>query len=407
MFARAVVIASACLLSTGCYVTQLEVTNPVPGLSKVAIAPFFDLSHERAVDGRRFALAYFTELQKTPGFQVLPVGIAERAIHDYGLQMNDPADAMRLAQILEVDAVVVGAVTDYDPYYPPRIGLQVAWYSPRQWPFFPGVATDPQARRELREQQVQFEEAQKDLRKAKKRALRQAKSEGQPCPEGCEDVEEDKGKLRVPYPWYVRGQSPDEPVAPPSPRWVDFGPAEGNVVEMAAPPSLSVPTLGAPVQLSAPPQPEVQLPVPPLPSQPEQDDAPTTIIKPAEPELPRSDYPRAEVDTPSNTDSPSDSDAARDASPARPTIPVLMPQTSLPPMMSYTRMFDGADADLVAALRDYVELSGDRRSGGWEGYLHRSEDFIRFTAHRMIVEMLMLHGGEGRRRIVLKHRKVR
>jgi hypothetical protein len=75
------------------------------------------------------------------------------------------------------------------------------------------------------------------------------------------------------------------------------------------------------------------------------------------------------------------------------------------PLMSYTRLFDGADADLVARLRDYVELSGDRRSGGWEAYLHRSEDFIRFTAHVMIAEMLALHGGETRHRFVFKLRR--
>ena len=69
-----------------------------------------------------------------------------------------------------------------------------------------------------------------------------------------------------------------------------------------------------------------------------------------------------------------------------------------------------ADTDLsftwsvLAALRDYVELSGDRRSGGWEGYLQRSEDFIRFTAHMMIVEMLTEHGGEAKRRLVFKRR---
>ena len=35
----------------------------------------------------------------------------------------------RLAEVLEVDAVVVGAVTDYTPYYPPRCGLRVEWYA--------------------------------------------------------------------------------------------------------------------------------------------------------------------------------------------------------------------------------------------------------------------------------------
>jgi hypothetical protein len=75
------------------------------------------------------------------------------------------------------------------------------------------------------------------------------------------------------------------------------------------------------------------------------------------------------------------------------------------PFMSYTRLFDGADADLQATLRDYLEVRGDPRSGGWQGYLNRSEDFIRFTSHLMIVEMLTLHGGEGKRRIIFKHRK--
>jgi hypothetical protein len=77
------------------------------------------------------------------------------------------------------------------------------------------------------------------------------------------------------------------------------------------------------------------------------------------------------------------------------------------PLMSYTRIFDGADSELVAALRDYVELNGDLRSGGWEEYLHRSDDYIRFCSYRMILEMLSLHGGEGKHRLILKFRKYR
>lgn len=77
------------------------------------------------------------------------------------------------------------------------------------------------------------------------------------------------------------------------------------------------------------------------------------------------------------------------------------------PFMSYTRLFDGADPQLTARLRDYVELSGDLRSGGWQGYLSRSDDFLKFTAHLMVVEMLQLHGGEAKRRIVVKARRYR
>ena len=77
------------------------------------------------------------------------------------------------------------------------------------------------------------------------------------------------------------------------------------------------------------------------------------------------------------------------------------------PYMSYTRVFDGSDAKFTAALRNYLELSGDQRSGGWTGYLHRSEDFIRFCMHRTIIEMMQLHGGESRKQWVFMERKFR
>ena len=121
-------------------IVQTGVTNPVPGLTTVAVAPFLNLSHERSVDGRRFAFAYQAELQKVPGFQVLPVGVTEQAIADLGLDLGGPEDALEARpKALKVDAVVIGAVTDYNPYYPPRIGLQVSWYSPKAWRFVPGI----------------------------------------------------------------------------------------------------------------------------------------------------------------------------------------------------------------------------------------------------------------------------
>ena len=42
---------------------------------------------------------------------------------------RNPGEARRLANILGVDAVVIGSVTDYTPYYPPRCGMRVEWYA--------------------------------------------------------------------------------------------------------------------------------------------------------------------------------------------------------------------------------------------------------------------------------------
>ena len=59
----------------------------------------------------------------------MPVGVVEDTMRAHGITLASPKEARRLAQILGVDAVVVGAVTDFTPYYPPRCGLQIEWYA--------------------------------------------------------------------------------------------------------------------------------------------------------------------------------------------------------------------------------------------------------------------------------------
>lgn len=333
-----------CTAISGCVMFDVGVTNPVNGLTTVAVAPFFNLSEERSVDGRRFAQAYFTELQKTPGFQVVPVGVVEQAIFDHKLEMNGRDDALKLAEILHVDAVVVGAVTDYSPYYPPRIGLQVSWYSPREWTFAPGVPTDETARARS------MPRTKYHLWKTKETEQCQP---GQPV---------------------VRMQSPDDESRWPWMRWFRWN--DSTAVEkppqrlieaepISTPAETADPTPSAPVITSPQSAPLEELPALPPPP-------PISSAKPVF----QSQIGNAQFD------------------------PRL-------PLMSYTRMFDGADPQLTARLRDYVELSGDLRSGGWQGYLSRSEDYIRFTSHLMVVEMLQLHGGEAKRRVVVKMRRYR
>lgn len=116
------------------------------------------------------------------------------------------------------------------------------------------------------------------------------------------------------------------------------------------------------------------------------------------PELPQSDRHK----------SPTPPESLMIPNSAPPRLPGENPYPGIPfpqPYMSYTRVFDGADAEFTAALKNYLELSGDQRSGGWTGHLHRSEDFIRFCMRSMIVEMLQLHGGEAQRRFVMTSRK--
>lgn len=336
---------------SGCVMFEVSVTNPVAGLTTVAVAPFFNLSDERTVDGRRFAQAYFSELQKTPGFQVVPVGVVEQALHDHRLGLETPQDALTLARILDVDAVVIGAVTDYSPYYPPRIGLQVSWYSPQHWQFNPGIPTDEWAR-DLVKPRAWWEWWGPRPKIHKSRAT-------------CEA---------------------DTPLF----RWSQL---------MKEPHGRSEVTVGAPSIMA-----------------PLRDRQPTTLaVRGAyAPGLTSDCYSLRRAMTGCD-----EQPVARGQTPAEsstnwqilPQAVAPAPETTWPlhdpcqPLMSYTRLFDGADPKLTARLRDYVELHGDLRAGGWEAYLHRSEDFIRFTAHLMVVEMLQLHGGEAQRRVVLKFRR--
>jgi hypothetical protein len=294
--------------AAGCCVVPVAVGNPIPGMTTVAVAPFFNLSAEPTVDGRRFAISYYSELQKTSNYQLIPVGIVETAIRENNLDMTSPADAVKLAQILGVDAVVVGAVTEYIPYYPPQLGVQINWYSPRDWIFYPGISSTSPA----------------------------PVPETPACPAACPP-----GDARQPV---VRGQMADDD---DSERASPFPP----------PPAVKV--------AQAPRAASTAVPVPP--------------IWPPEPELPLSG---------------GSTSAGGSAAPPRSNggaCPDVQPEP-VHPIMSYTRFFDGADRDLLQALKGYYLLRGDMRSGGWQAYLHRSDDFLRFASHVLVVEMLSLHG---------------
>jgi hypothetical protein len=122
------------LAITGCQIFpdklhQPTYHNPFPQLHKVAILPFYNQSAEPTVDGEAIAMAYYNELQVIQGFEVMPVGVAKRMLNASGFEPRTSQDFQRLARLMNVDAVIIGSVTEYTPYYPPRLGLAVDWYA--------------------------------------------------------------------------------------------------------------------------------------------------------------------------------------------------------------------------------------------------------------------------------------
>ena len=83
--------------------------------------------------------------------------------------------------------------------------------------------------------------------------------------------------------------------------------------------------------------------------------------------------------------------------PPSPVRPSCCPSNG--PVMTHTRIYHGTDGDFTEALASYYHFRDDARFGGWQNYLQRSDDFIRFCCHMHIAEMLSARGGAGQTRV--------
>ena len=334
---RCVLLAMAVITcSTGCQLIpqiarQPVVHNPFPQLTKVAIAPFFNLTTEASVDGRQFALAYFNELQLVPGFEVVPVGVVEKTIETYQLSLDSPEQSRKLAQILGVDAIVIGAVTDFSPYYPPRCGMQVEWYAAN--PCF------------------------------------------HPIPAGYA------------LPW----GTPEEEFIP-APLVFEAEMALAKAQLRTQTPPFQAPLIAPPLQPAPPPE---ILPQPDPHAQPLEAGE---LMNGASQSGEKGSVVRASAETPA--DAPPDWPTAQGFVPAPPCADPPTCSATSEPVLRHTRTYNGHDASFTAALESYMLFRDDARFGGWQAYLQRSDDFIRFCCHLHIYELLSARGGAGETRVV-------
>ena len=84
--------------------------------------------------------------------------------------------------------------------------------------------------------------------------------------------------------------------------------------------------------------------------------------------------------------------------PPSPQRPPLRPQHE--PIITHTRIYHGEDAEFTQRLSTYFYFRDDARFGGWQSYLQRPDDFIRFCCHMHLTETLAARGGAGESRVV-------
>ncbi|PHS06341.1 MAG: hypothetical protein COA78_14425 [Blastopirellula sp.] len=314
---------------------QMQYHNPFPQLSKIAIVPFSNQSDVPTLNSEQVTIGYYGELQQIPGFEVVPVGVVRQVIAASG---NDPTyynsrniKAIReLGEILGVDVVVVGSVTDFEPYYPKRATLAIDWYAvnPGFHPIPPGYGLPWGTSQEEFIPESHIREAEFAL--AKEQLETQT-----PLPGG--------GISAVP---------------------VDQVQAELSLAKQAE--------LGSGIDKET--------------------------INPEEILPPNPALLAEEIDTglPENWPDP------RGFIPPPPSEfrPVMQQQDR--PIISQIRSYHENNSDFTEAAQNYVYHLDDSRMGGWQGFLDRSDDFIRFCCRLHITEMLSMRGGAGKSRVALR-----
>jgi hypothetical protein len=93
------------------------------------VAPFVNESGVSTVEPDRVADAFMAELQQVHGIDAIPVNRVIAAMRELEMwAVLSQGDARTLMNVLDLDGLVVGTVTTYDPYRPLKLGLAVELY---------------------------------------------------------------------------------------------------------------------------------------------------------------------------------------------------------------------------------------------------------------------------------------
>jgi hypothetical protein len=350
------VLGAVVLLLAGCQfiprvAREPTIRNPFPQLSKVAVVEFFNgTTDDTVVDGLQFAVAYSNELQAIQGYEVIPPDIVRAQMRELRMtpaDLSDPGRRRLLASTLGADAIVTGVVTEFSPYYPPRCGLQVDWYAanPCFHPIPPGYGLPWGTADEEEIPDAIVYEAELAL------AREQMKTQTPP------------------------GSSQPSPPAELRP---DSVPAS---VQVDAQSTATMNPIRAAADRAR--QQERQTAAELIATR---DTGGTSVTGQS-----------AGAD---GADLPQDWPDPRGFVPPSPTSARAACIPSSQAVMSHTRIYHGHDVTFTAALRNYYYFRDEARFGGWQSYLQRSDDFIRFCCHLHLTEMLTARGGAGKSRLV-------
>lgn len=424
-----------------------QIHNPFPQLKRVAILPFNNQSNEPTVDQTAVTEAYYAAVQGTPGFEVLPVGVVRNQLEAFASVYGPPSsgkDFQIFAQMMGVDAVVQGSVTDFSPYYPPRLGLAVHWYAanPGFHPIPPGYGLPwgTKAEKDIPSRVVldtEFELARQQMATQtplipdflvagptsqtapKRRPSAQAVPPASPppfpsnSPPANHPAETEEGIQNHVEPPHendftsVVAVSDVDPVS-------YFEDVDSNA---AGDGKRGTPQEWQPKRASkaivSNDQQSIPSPILDQTFSQESEQAVPYVYDSTEIDPYEMGSPMEESFDPAAAQQMANQMAAAEMLPPEWPDPTgLIPDPPLPvrpvsepqykPVLSHTRLYDGADSEFTERLANHVSVSDEKRSTGWQAYLRRSDDFIRFCCRLHLTEMLEARGGAEQSDLILR-----
>lgn len=126
-------VVALVVLTTGCHYRGVKpaqrLSAPYGDRQVWAVAPLRNESGSLNANGLKAADQLAQRLETVMGLDTLPVNRVLAAMQSLEMSSVQSAeDVSKLRQVLGVDAMVIGSITAYDPYDPPKLGLTIELY---------------------------------------------------------------------------------------------------------------------------------------------------------------------------------------------------------------------------------------------------------------------------------------
>lgn len=110
--------------------TPVALQSPFPGERTWAVAPLANESGVSAVEPLVLTDSFVIEIDEANGLRCIPLNRTMLAMRALGLKaIVTDADARALLDTLQVDGLLVGSITAYDPYRPLQLGIAAQLYT--------------------------------------------------------------------------------------------------------------------------------------------------------------------------------------------------------------------------------------------------------------------------------------